>query len=170
MVEIGKVAGVSHGLVTYHFGNKKECIKSVLEALQSETALRIDKELSDQRGLSNLDRICEHYLRLPTIGDYPGIRAIYVAIAESISATPELKELVASNDMVFRDAVTRVLIEAVEDEEISSVVNIDTHAVLVVGLLRGIRLQQIVDDSAVELGSVTSMAIAMVRESLPQVS
>lgn len=167
LIEIGREAGLSHGLVTYHFGTKKDCIKAVLEDIREATVRRNAKRQSGQRGLDSLDRLCELYLR-GTVGDRPGARAIYVAIAESISATPELKELTAENDRVFRRAIARTLTEAVEDGEIAEDVDVATQAILIVGLLRGVVQQRMVDTGAVRLDTIVPTAIAMIRASLSE--
>ena len=170
MVEIGREAGVSHGLVTYHFGTKKGCIKAVIEDIQIATSRHNDGQLTGQRGLASLDRVCEFYLRASTADQPVALRAICVAITESISATPELKELTAENDYMFRQAIIRALTEAAEDGEISSAVNVETHAVLIVGLLRGVVLQHMVNNSAVKLDSIIPAVIAMARVSLSEPS
>jgi AcrR family transcriptional regulator len=168
LVEIGREAGVSHGLVTYHFGTKEDCIKAVLEDIRAATTRRNEGRMSGQRGLASLDRLCEFYLR-GSGGDRPGARAIYVAIAESIGATPELKDLTAQNDDVFRQTVARALTEALEDGEISAEVDVSAYAVLIVGLLRGVSLQRMVNPRAVKLDAMVPALISMVRASLPVV-
>ncbi len=167
MVEIGREAGVSHGLVTYHFGSKKQCIKAVLEDIRAKVADSYEGLFSSQRGLTSLDSVCERYLQGPSEAR-PGARAIYVAIMESISSAPDLKDLTKKNDEAFRGAIVRALTEAIEDGEISASVDVKTQAVLILGLLRGVVLQRMVNSNLIGLNTIIPAALAMVRSSLKE--
>lgn len=165
MVEIGREAGVSHGLVTYHFGTKRDCINAVLEEIRSRTIEGNKKLTEGLRGLAALDEMCESYIRGASRRD-SNAKAVYVAIAESISATPDLSKLTAKNDEVARETVEKVLREAIEDGEIGAGVDVEGQAVLVLALLRGIAQQRLVKRSSVDLDRVVPQALAMVRASL----
>lgn len=165
MVGIGREAGVSHGLVTYHFGTKTDCIKAVLEDIRNAT-IQTNRQLTEgRRGLEALDKLCEAYLKGASRRN-SSAKAVYVAIAESISATPDLTELTAKNDEVARSTVEKVLLEAIEDGEVNKNVDVETQSVLVLGLLRGITQQRLVKRSRVDLERVIPQAIAMIRASL----
>lgn len=165
MVEIGREAGASHGLVTYHFGTKKDCIKAVLEEIRNDTIDTNQQLTEGLRGLAALEKLCEAYL-LGASRRNSSAKAVYVAIAESISATPDLTKITAKNDSVARSTVENVLREAIEDEEIEATVDVEMQAVLVLGLLRGIVQQRLVNRSGVDLKRAIPQAIAMVRASV----
>ena len=165
LVEIGREAGVSHGLVTYHFGTKKDCINAVLEDIRNSTIQVNEQMTAGLRGLTALDKLCEAYLRGAS-RKTSRARAVYVAIAESISATPDLAKLTAENDEVARQSSIKALAEAIEDGEISENVDLDAQATLILGLLRGVTLQRLVKPSRVSLDVIVPQAIAMVRGSL----
>ncbi len=165
MVGIGREAGVSHGLVTYHFGNKKDCIKTVLEDVRKST-IQINGQLTEGlRGLAALDKQCESYIRGASRRN-SSAKAVFVAIVESVSATPELADLTALNDDVARSTIDRVLREAIEDGEISASVDVETQSVLIMGVLRGVVQQRWVKRAQVDLDKVIPQALAMVRASL----
>ncbi len=165
MVEIGREAGASHGLVTYHFGTKKDCIKAVLEDIRNATIQNNKQLTAGLRGLAALDKLCEAYLKGASRRNSRA-KAVFVAIAESISATPDLTKLTAQNDEVARSTVETVLREAIDDGEISTDINVEVQAILVLGLLRGITQQRLVKRSKVDLEAVIPQALAMVRASL----
>lgn len=163
MIQIGKAAGVSHGLVTYHFGTKKDCFKAVLENIW-ETTERANTARHEQ-GITRLDTLCRIYLTGPDEKRVTG-RAVYVAIAESISSTPELRDLTAKNDEIFRRGVVEALKEAKASGEIGPDVRPEEQAVLVIALLRGIVLQRLINKRAVSLVRIIPAALSMVHASL----
>lgn len=166
LVEIGLRAGVSRGLVTYHFGSKEACIREVIKEIRSGTPPRSALEVDGIRGLAALDSMSERYLRSYVRG-HPAGRAIFVAIVESISSTPELLDVVVENDEGFRSLVRGVLREAIEDGEITHDVDVDLQSILITGLLRGSALQWLVSSSAVDLDAVIPAMQRMVRGNLP---
>lgn len=165
MVEIGRVAGVSHGLVTYHFGSKQECIRAVLEEVRQKSIERRQASLAGKRGLAGLDVVCDQYLRGPSNRRLT-TKAIYVAIIESVTATPELKDLTRKADQAFRESIAWLIEEAVEDGEISPTVDVQSHAVLIAGMLRGIVQQRMVNSSAATIEKIVEVATKSVRASL----
>lgn len=165
MIEIGRTAGLSHGLVTYHFGSKRECIRAVLEDVRQKSIERRKAALQGKRGLSGLDVVCEQYLRGPSNRRLT-TKAIYIAIIESVTATPELKDLTRKADQAFRDSIAWLIEEAIEDGEISSTINVQSQAVLIAGMLRGIVQQRMVNPSAVPIDQIVKVATRAVRASL----
>ncbi|MEM9624036.1 MAG: TetR/AcrR family transcriptional regulator [Pseudomonadota bacterium] len=165
MVEIGRKAGVSHGLVTYHFGTKKDCINAVLEDIRNKTMEGNKTITKGLRGLAALDKMCESYLRGAS-RRHSNAKTVYVAIAESISATPDLTKLTAKNDEVARGTVVKVLREAIDDGEIDANTDVEVQSVLVLALLRGVTQQRMVKRSRVDLDRVIPQTLAMVRASL----
>ena len=165
MIEIGRAAGLSHGLVTYHFGSKQECIRAVLEDVRRKSIERREAALHGKRGLAGLDVVCEQYLRGPSNRRLT-TKAIYIAIIESVTATPELKDLTKKADQAFRDSISWLIDEAIEDGEISPNTDVPSHAALVVGMLRGIVQQRMVNPSAVPIDQIVAVAIRSVRAGL----
>ncbi len=165
MIEIGRAAGLSHGLVTYHFGSKQECIRAVLEDVRQKSIDRREAALHGQRGLAGLDVVCEQYLRGPSNRRLT-TKAIYIAIIESVTATPELKDLTRKADQAFRESIAWLIEEAIEDGEVSPMIDVHSISVLIVGMLRGVVQQRMVNPSSVPIDQIVKAATNMVRASL----
>ncbi len=165
MIEIGRAAGLSHGLVTYHFGSKQECIRAVLEDVRQKSIERREAGMQGKRGLAGLDVVCEQYLRGPSNRRLT-TKAIYIAIIESVTATPELKDLTKKADEAFRDSIKWLIEEAIDDEEVSPDIDVHAVSVLIVGMLRGVVQQRMVNPSSVPIDRIVSEVKKMVRASV----
>jgi AcrR family transcriptional regulator len=149
LADIGRRAGVSRGLVTYHFGTKEACVREVLERIRSSAMIFTAVEQSGKRGLDALAQLVEGYL-LGYTSRLPGSRAIFVAIVESFTSNPELADLMKQNDESFKGSIKRFLDEADDLGEVPEGIDVEGAAILIMGLLRGVALQWLVDEEAVD--------------------
>nr|MDT0663657.1 helix-turn-helix domain-containing protein [Micromonospora sp. DSM 115978] len=102
LTEIGRVAGVSRGLVTHHFGSKDACVVAAIEQIRDAARQTFTASArGDLRGLARLDHLVEAYLS-SVRSDRQYTRALYVVLADAISEAPSLREAVAHTDEVFR--------------------------------------------------------------------
>ena len=168
LADIGRRAGVSRGLVTYHFGTKEACIREVLERIRSSALIFSAVESSGKRGLDALAHLADGYLRGYT-NRLPGSRAIFVAMVESFTSTPELADLMRLNDASFKSSVKRFLTEAVELGEVPEELDLEMAAILVVGLLRGVALQWLVDENAVDFELVVPQIERVISDAVRRV-
>jgi AcrR family transcriptional regulator len=168
--EIGRRAGTSRGLVTYHFGSKLKCIQAVVADLRASTIADLVEGAEGLRGLPAIERLVERYLELYEMETTRG-RALFVTMAEAISATPELADVVAEHDRAFRQLIVDRLEEAKVDGELASDVDCMIASVLIAGMLRGVAQQWLVDPAAVDLSNVVpcaaSTASATARAATP---
>ncbi len=173
--EVGERAGVSSGLATYHFGSKETLFRAALESIRRTATDFAKPTVAGLRGMARLEAVVDAYLRSyaentsptnPNLGRDLG-RTVLVATAEAISATPELRDLVAENDGVVRQMVIDSLTEAIEDGELSPEADTGLMAVAVVGLMRGIALQWLVSPDVVSIEAVLPTVREMIRTLQP---
>ncbi|MBL7518021.1 TetR family transcriptional regulator [Frankia sp. CNm7] len=166
LAEIGREAGLSRGLVTHHFGGKDACIRAAIEEIRTAAhrALYTDADPA-LRGLAKVDFLIGAYIDSARAG-HPYTRAYYVVMADSISEAPELRDVVAHANEVFRDQIRELLQEAVDLGEAPPEADLRAHAVLLEGLLRGVCLQWYVDPAGVDLDAAAEAAKSLIRSSL----
>ena len=164
LAEIGRHSGVSGGLVTYHFGSKLNCVQAVVERIRRVTIANMEEGAEGLRGLAAIDNAIDHYLAGHKV--HPRGPTIFIAIAEAISATPELKELVVEHTSFFRAFFITRIDEAKADGEIPPATDAATHSILIAGLLRGVALQWLLERETMALDHVIPAAQRMVRAAL----
>lgn len=162
LAAIGEEAGVSRGLVTHHFGTKEQCIAEVVATIRAAIVERA--EAAELQGLVALDNLVRTYL-----GEdeemAPAVRAMYVIIVHAATAGPDLKPAVAENNQALRQMIERFLAEAVELGEVDADADLPGLAVGVAGVMRGVLVQQMIDD-ALDRDVAADAAVALVHRAL----
>lgn len=141
---VGERAGYSRGIVTHHFGSKQALVDALARASQSGFVPGVGGE----PGLDRLLVLVEGYIgALDRAG--PMRRAFLLLWAESLT-TPELAATFRERDDGFR-ADLRADVEAgIAAKDIRPDVDAGVTAVAILGQLRGIALQRLLDPAAVD--------------------
>jgi AcrR family transcriptional regulator len=161
LARIGERAGYSRGIVTHQFGTKK----AMLEALARTTQAGFVPGLADvPPGLERLLRLIDGY-----IGALDGIglmnRAFLLLWAEAATA-PELAPIFRERDEAFRADIRDDLAAGIAEGTVHPDTSADDVAVAVVGQLRGIALQYLLDPGAVDTGRLRRAVSEHWRRSL----
>ncbi|WP_103340816.1 TetR/AcrR family transcriptional regulator [Amycolatopsis sp. CA-126428] len=145
LARVGERAGYSRGLVTHHFGSKQVLLERLARATQTGFVPGLDG-LSP--GLERLLRLIEGY-----IGALGGVgvlnRAFLLLWAEAATAS-ELAPIFRERDEAFRADLREDVAAGIDDGTIRPDVEADEVAIAVVGQLRGIGLQRLLDSKAVD--------------------
>ncbi|MEW2359581.1 TetR/AcrR family transcriptional regulator [Spirillospora sp. NPDC029432] len=163
--EIGREAGLSRGLVTHHFGSKDACLAAAIEEIRKAAARSMAAGGEDLRGLAALDHFIAAYIGSLRDGD-EYMRAMYVAMADSVSSAPGLRDAVARANELLRTAIRTWLEQAAADGEVPAGTDHAANAVLIEGLIRGVCLQWLVDPGRVDLDAAVATARHLVRAGL----
>jgi AcrR family transcriptional regulator len=165
LVEIGKAANLSRGLVNYHFSTKEACMAEVVTAIRADADAEFTRRRPHTRGMEALDLMLDSYFS--QMRHRPAAaRAMYVLLVEAVTASPGLLEAVASTNELIREFITEKLAEAIEDGDVSPDTDIAPQAVLVEAVLRGVGLQWLADPTRVDLNDVVQVARRMLRSHL----
>jgi AcrR family transcriptional regulator len=154
LAEIGERAGYSRGLVNERLHSKANLVRVLAEEFQSHFAHdTLEPALAGLRGLEALIVTMETYLDTVVRSGFLG-RAYYELLGESIGLVPEIHATFVAADRSLREGVERTVRSAVRAGEIPRDVDVKAFAVFVVGLLRGVVLQWLLNPSDFDLRAV----------------
>ncbi|WP_406640195.1 TetR/AcrR family transcriptional regulator [Amycolatopsis sp. WGS_07] len=144
LARVGERAGYSRGLVTHHFGGKQALLEQLARTTQTGFVPGLDTVAP---GLDRLLRLIDGYLARLNEPDVLS-RAFLVLWAESMTA-PELAPIFRERDHAFRADLREEIAAGIADGTIRPDIDPEQTAVAIVGQLRGIALQNLLDPAAV---------------------
>ncbi len=140
LAEIGRRAGYSHGLVHHRFGSKEALVERLnTEAVRLFTDTTVTA-VGSSRGLVALRIVADTYLDLVQSQDPLG-RVHLVVWSEAIARASERRSYRVTWDRYFRSAFAALIRDAAADGSVRADVDADAMAMVVVGMLRGVALQ-----------------------------
>jgi AcrR family transcriptional regulator len=147
LAAIGEAAGYSRGLVHERFGSKAGLLWALVKQL-----LRVWNQEGRAQGLAGhtgIEALCDilDNHRRAVEGDR-GIRAFYALLFESIGPTPELVTEFRELHARFRADIEAVLRAGMDAGTIRSDVDAPAQAALLMGTVRGIAFQWLLDPQA----------------------
>jgi AcrR family transcriptional regulator len=159
LTAIGRRAGCSHALVNHLFGSKAALIDRLNDTVDALYRSRIQLGPEEDDGADALVTLAANYLRLVTSED-PMARVHVILWAQAVAGTAELRESRTAWDRHFRRGVAEVFARSTGTT--SADPRAQATALVVVGVLRGVAMQQLLDPTAVSLPD----AIARVNDTV----
>jgi len=151
LAQIGELSGYSYGLVSHRFGSKDALVRAVTREVQESFARHAMGELEDRRGLAALLVLAERYLRAAAARNR---NALFVLIGEALGPLPAIRRDMADADGKFRAAVRRLIERGIDDGDVRRDADPAAQAAMVVGILRGLAIQRLLNPSAFDLDAV----------------
>ncbi len=151
LAQIGELSGYSYGLVSHRFGSKDALVRAVTREVQESFARHAMGELEDRRGLAALLILAERYLRAAAARNR---NALFVLIGEALGPLPAIRRDMADADGKFRAAVRKLIEQGIDDGDIRRDADPAAQAAMVVGILRGLAIQRLLNPSAFDLDAV----------------
>lgn len=149
LANVGERAGYSRGIVTHHFGAKRALLERLARATQAGFVPGLD-DLPP--GLDRLLRLIDGYLgELGRIGVFN--QAFLLLWAEA-ATQPELASIFRERDAAFRADLRDDVEAGIADGTVDPAAGPAETAVAVVGQLRGIALQRLLDPGSIDLGQL----------------
>lgn len=151
LAAIGEEAGYSRGLVTERFGSKDGLLWVLVKNMLR--AYRRDVRASDASriGIERLSSILDAHRRAVELNR--PIRAFYALLFEALGPIPQLLPEFQRLHRGFRADIEKTLREGIAAGVIRADIDPAAQAVLLLGALRGIAFQWLLDDEAFELSA-----------------
>lgn len=145
LARVSERAGYSRGLVTHHFGSKQALIERLAHATQAGFVPGLD---GLPPGLDRLLRLIDGYLgALGRVGVW---NRVFLLLWAEAATAPELAPIFRERDEAFRADLREDVAAGLADGTIRPEVVPDEAAIAIVGQLRGIGLQRLLDPEAVD--------------------
>jgi AcrR family transcriptional regulator len=147
---IAQRAGYSHGLVTRRFGSKENLIYALVERMTTTWARRAGNPDPTPLGAAGvgafLDNLVEGHRRSPA-----ALRGLWVLMFEALNSVPALRDRVAELHRDFRRDVADLVRRSIAAGVVSTEVDPDQVARLLISGVRGAAYQWILDPDEVDL-------------------
>jgi AcrR family transcriptional regulator len=160
LTAIGQRAGYSHALVNHLFGTKSALIDRLNDTVDELYRSQIPQSLAGKEGVDAVVAFTETYLALVTSSD-PIARVHVVLWAQAVAGAPELRDSRVEWDRHFRKGVAEVIARATGGRSTDTYCK--TTAFVIVGMLRGVAMQQLLDPAAASLPAAINRVADAVR-------
>jgi AcrR family transcriptional regulator len=158
--EVGERAGYSRGLVSHHYGSREAFLRVVAQSLR-QRFIDAEQQTHHEPGLDALIANVELYL----LGTEPTSRAVNVMLTEAIvgggSLLDDMRTFTAMSRKYFANQIRRGMARG----EMRKDIDPDTHAVMILGMLRGVASQALLDDK-VQKSKMRAEIVATIRRML----
>lgn len=146
LANIGERAGYSRGLATHHFGSKgammQRLVDSVTVAFRDEVLAESDSDLALDEALG---LVRAYFHTLPRLKSTNRARLVLWADAVA-TGSPEVRSAMVASDQEFRDELTKRIERGISSGEFDPSIDPAGLATVLVGMLRGVALQSMLDD------------------------
>jgi AcrR family transcriptional regulator len=145
LARVGERAGYSRGLITHYFGSKQALLERLAYATQSGFVPGLD---GVSPGLDRLLRLIDGYIG--ALGQLRMLNRAFLLLWAEAATTSDLARIFRERDQAFRADLSEDVAAGIADGAVRPDVAADEVAVAVLGQLRGIGLQRLVDSQAVD--------------------
>jgi AcrR family transcriptional regulator len=163
---IGEAAGVSRGLVNFHFGSKDALLSAVVERVVSDWETQtLIPYVGERTGIEALRAALEaHRLALTEMPDM--LRVYYGLMFEALGPGGALAPEFAHLHREIRTLARGWVAAGIEAGEIRSDVDPDAVVIAVIGALRGIAYQWLIEREGMDLDRVYAQLEEMIERGL----
>ncbi len=166
LVEVGRRAGYSHTLPNYYFKTKENLLSGVYSNIISRfrewLVVWMKKRPAARRkaGLASFLTLIEGYLEGTRV-DSPRARATHVLWAESFSSMPELLDEVRASHRQTVESIAMHIQMGQARGEIRADIDPDVMAQIVIGALRGVVSQKLIDPDQTDLDRISQTLVSL---------
>jgi AcrR family transcriptional regulator len=161
LAKVGERAGYSRGIVNHHFGSKQALVEALGHATQNGFVPGIDRIAP---GLERLLTVIERYIG--ALGNVTVISRAFLLLWAEAATAPELTAIFRARDEGFRTNLRADVAAAIAEGSVRTDTDPGDVAIAIMGQLRGIGLQRLLDPDAVDTERLRHVVAAQWRRAL----
>lgn len=167
LANVGERAGYSRGLATHHFGSKGALMQRLVDEVTVQFREAIFEGSRSESVVDQAMGLVHTYFRV--LADLrPVNRARLVLWADAVATgSPDVRPAMVSADREFREELAKRIEAGVTAGEVASSVDPQGLATVIVGMLRGVALQALLDDNvdlAASRAEIEQLLIGRLRQ------
>lgn len=170
LADVGEAAGYSRGLPAAIFGTKENLIVQAAKSIMEQPANRTLFDAEPGDGVTEMIDMIERWFTMSVegVGEGRGLMVLLTDGMPSDAATrsPELYQVLQTIDEAARARFRSFLENSRERGELQAGVDIDAEAMLILGAIRGMVWQWIIDPGAFDLIQVGRVFTDQIRRRL----
>lgn len=164
LADIGEAAGYSRGLVNHHFGTRAGLVERLARRGERRFVRAIDG-IEQVAGAEAIAALAGAYLGLFT-DPTDDLRAFMVMRGTALPSDAPLREVYAAGDRRFRDGIEQLVRSGQADGSVATHLDPASFAVMLVGMLRGVGTQFLIDPDGIDFAATRRHALDFVRAAL----
>jgi AcrR family transcriptional regulator len=146
LATIGERAGYSRGLATHHFGSKGAMMQRLVDSVTTEFREQVFVESTSDTVLDQALGLVRAYFH-ELAQARPANRARLVLWADAVATgAPDVRNAMLASDRAFREELAKRLEVGQSAGEFARTADPRATAAVVIGMLRGVALQSMLDD------------------------
>ncbi|TVS11440.1 MAG: TetR/AcrR family transcriptional regulator [Planctomycetaceae bacterium] len=155
--QVGAAAGYTGGLVSHRFGSKKDLLKAVVTHISSRFLTdQLKPSIETGSAEQAIRNYIEVYLKELTARENH-MRALYVIMGEAIGAVPEIRDEIALLNRRARRLLEDLVKQGISTGEFNNNNDPKAASILILGMLRGITMQALIDRKSINLHHLTPL-------------
>jgi AcrR family transcriptional regulator len=145
LAKVGDRAGYSRGLATHYFGSRAALMTRLVGEVLEQFRSAMPTDAGSEPVVAQLQTFLRVYFEI--VADLkPLNRALLVLWAHAASnPSDDIRPAIELADRNFRGAIAAPLRDAVANREIGADIDPETLATIIVGMLRGVSMQSLLD-------------------------
>ena len=164
--EVGKEAGYTAGLVSHKFGSKEGLLQAVVDHISHRFLNdQLGEAIEQPSATASINNYIEIYLAEVSLREGP-MRALYVIMGEALGAVPEIRQSIADLNTGARGRLMSIIQRGIDQGEFRKETDTEAAAALIIGALRGLVMQHLMDPKKLNLKKLRETVQATVIASL----
>jgi AcrR family transcriptional regulator len=166
LAEVGEEAGYSRGLAAHHFGNKAGLLRALAGFVNTQFMNLVDAQLPQRsEGLQALKGFVSVYLSRSD-NDWTNTRALLALMAEAVTEDSETVTVLSEYNRSVQEYLARQVRIGMANGEIRAGVEPLATAALILGAMRGMMLQFLLDPTAIDLAQFQTQLLSFLDGAL----